>query len=258
MNPTPRRHAGTIRPLARLLPLLLLLLAAACSHKVRELEPVDQAMEKAMRAFRKGRTIDALERFERMGLDYAGSALMDSVRYMEAECQYELGEWLLAADLYDELVGRYPTSPLVDDARLRTADCWYELSPKPALDQTYTYKAIQAYQTLLDDWPDSPHRALAEERIDLCRSKLARKDLRNAELYYRMSRWPAALLYLNEILETWYDQPPVIEKALYYKALSQWRMKRTEDARASALEYLESWPEGDFRSQIEDLLQAIG
>lgn len=243
--------------MVRLLPLLLLL-AAACSKKVREAVPVEHAMAKAMKAYGKERYIDALEQFERMSLDYAGSALMDSVRYMEAQCQYELGEWLLAADLYDELIGRYPTSPLVDDARLHNADCWYELSPKPALDQTYTYKAIQEYQALLDDYPDSPHRALAEERIDLCRSKLARKDLRNAELYYRMSRWPASLLYLNEVLETWYDQPAVIEKALYYKALCQWRMKRAEDARATALEYIESWPEGDWLPEMRDLLEAIG
>jgi outer membrane protein assembly factor BamD len=254
MRPSAARRAAWLR----LLPLLLLaLLAAACARKVRELRPVDEVMAQAMRSFHKGRYVDALGRFEQMSLDYAGSALMDSVRYMEAECQYQLKEWLLAADLYEELVSRYPTSPLVDDARLRIANCWYELSPKPALDQTFTYKAIQEYQALLDDYPGSPHRALAEERIDLSRRKLAQKDLRNAELYYRMSRWPAALLYLNEILETWYDQPAVAEKALYYKALCQWRMKLGADARATAEEYLETWPAGSWADAMRDLLGSL-
>jgi len=257
MDPTAHRRGAPRAAIRLLAAALLLLLAAACSRQVHEAEPVEQAMARAMRSFEKGRLIDALDRFERMSLDYAGSALMDSIRYMEAECQYGLGEWLLAADLYDELVQRYPTSPLVDDARLRVADCWFELSPRAELDQTYTHRAIVEYQSLLDDYPDSPHRELAEERIDECRRKLARKDLRNAEVYYRLGRWPAALLYVNEILETWYDQPAACEQALYYKTLSQWRMKRFEDARASALEYLETWSEGPRRPQVEELLEAL-
>lgn len=245
----------SIRPLAWLL--LLLLVAASCSQKPRELAPVDQVMARAMRSFEKGRYVDALDRFTRMGLDYAGSSLMDSVRFMEAECQYQLDEFLLAADLYQELVTRYPTSPLVDEARLRTADCWFELSPHFALDQTYTIKAVDEYQSLLDDFPDSPHRGLAEERIHACRHKLALKDLRAAELYLKMEEWPAALLYFNDVLETWYDQPDVMERALYQKAVSQSRMKRVADARATLEEYLATWPDGGHAAQARQDLEAL-
>jgi outer membrane protein assembly factor BamD len=238
--------------------LSVLFLMTACSSKVHERPTVDKAMAQAMRSFEKGRHVDALDRFNRMGLDYAGSALMDSIRFMEAECQYNLKDYLLAADLYDEVLERYPSSPLVDDSRVRVADCFFELSPRYSLDQSYTYRAMQEYQGLLDDYPNSEYAVLAEERLDNCRHKLAWKDVKNAELYYRMSSWPAALIYLNEILETWYDQPDVEELAYYYKALSEYRMSRTADARASAKEFLASYPESSKRESIQSLLEQLG
>jgi outer membrane protein assembly factor BamD len=176
---------------------------------------------------------------------------------MEAECQYQLREYLLAADLYQELVTRYPTSPLVDEARLRTADCWFELSPHYALDQSYTLRAVDEYQGLLDDFPDSPHQALAEERIAACRHKLAWKDLKSAELYFRMEYWPASLLYLNDVLENWYDQPDVMELALWYKSQCQTRMKRAADTRASLEEYLRTWPDGAHAGEVRRQLATL-
>ncbi len=237
--------------------LVLFLLALSCSKQVRELDPVDDAMARAMKKFERERYVDALDRFTKMSLDYAGSRLMDSIRYMEAECQYRLDEYLLAADLYQELIERYPNSSLVDDSRLRIADCYYELSPKAALDQSFTYRAIEEYQGLLDDYPESEHRQLAEERIDACRAKLARKDLRNAELYYRMAKYKSSLLYLDDILETWYDQPEVMEKAMYYKALCQVRMKRQADAKATMREYLRVFLDGDHAAQMDQMLDEM-
>lgn len=234
--------------------LLLLALAIGCSRSVHELRPVDEAMTDAMKKFERERYVDALDRFTRMSLDYAGSRLMDSIRYMEAECQYQLGEFLLAADLYEELISRYPNSPLVDDSRLKVAHSYYELSPRYALDQSFTFRAIEEYQSLLDDYPESDHAAMAEKRINTCRAKLARKDLKNAELYYRMTKYSSSLLYLNDILETWYDQPRVMEKAMYYKALCQIRMKREADARASLQEYLRIHPDGTQAAQVQQLL----
>jgi outer membrane protein assembly factor BamD len=244
----------TIRSLAAL---VLFLMALSCSKQVHELDPVDDAMARAMKKFERERYVDALDRFTKMSLDYAGSRLMDSIRYMEAECQYRLDEHLLAADLYQELIERYPNSSLVDDSRLRIADCYFELSPKAALDQSFTYRAIEEYQSLLDDYPESEHQPLAEERIDSCRAKLARKDLRNAELYYRMSKYKSSLLYLDDILETWYDQPEVMEKAMYYKSLCQVRMKREADARATMREYLRIFPDGAHEAQMGQMLDEM-
>ena len=225
-----------------------------CSARTHERPAVDVAMAQAMKSFDKERFVDSLDRFNRMGLDYAGSALMDSIRFMEAECQYQLAAFLLAADLYEEVIERYPSSELVDDARVRVADCFFELSPKYSLDQSLTYRAMQEYQGLLDDYPGSEHSALAEQRIDACRHKLAVKDVKNAELYYRMSSWPAALIYLDETLETWYDQPDVTELALYYKALCEYRMKRTADALATAREFVANYPDSAHTRDMEEML----
>lgn len=245
------------RAMRTIAPVLGILILASCSQTPKELQPVDQAMARAMRQFHKERYIDALDRFTKMTLDYAGSSLMDSIRYMEAECQYQMDEFMLAADLYEEVATRYPNSPLVENSLLRRADCWYELSPNYALDQTYTLRALDEYQALLEEHPDSPHKSMAEERIAACRHKLAFKEMKSAELYVRMEQWPAALLYLDQVLETWYDQPDVMELSLYYKVLCQQRMKRVADTRATAEEYLRTWPDGSHLSEVKALLGGL-
>jgi outer membrane protein assembly factor BamD len=226
----------------------------SCKYKAGKQVSVDQAMGQAMKYYNKGRYVDAIDRFTRMSLDFAGSALMDSISYMEAECQFQMKEYLLAADQFEIVISRYPSSPLIDEARIRVADSYYELSPKFSLDQTFTYQAIGEYQSLLDDYPDSDQREKAENRLDLCRNKLSRKDLHTAELYYKMSLWPSTILYVDEILENWYDQPATMEEALYLKAITQDKMKRTADARATMEEFLATYPDSDRANEIEQLL----
>ncbi len=50
----------SIRSLAAL---VLFLLALSCSKQVRELDPVDDAMARAMKKFERERYVDALDRF---------------------------------------------------------------------------------------------------------------------------------------------------------------------------------------------------
>ena len=72
-----------------------------------------------------------------------------------------------------------------------------------------------------------------------------------------MALWPAALLYLNEILETWYDQEEIMEQAHYLKGVCQAKMKRWADARASITEFLAAYPESRLRPLAEAQLDAL-
>ena len=233
------------------------LLVACAGKEPKPIEPVEQAMRKAMKQYHKERYFDAAERFNKMGLDYSGSALMDSITYMQAESQYQLKEFVLAAELFDEVISRYPRSTLVDQARYRIAESYWELSPVYGLDQSYTYRAINEYQALLDDFPDSEWAQIAEERLDACRYKLAWKEFKSAELYYRMTQYEAALHYLDDAVETWYDQPEIMERALFLKGLCQARMHRDVDARATLREYLEKYPDSERNSEARELLDRL-
>lgn len=200
------------------------LLVSCAGKEPKPMEPVETAMAKAMRQYQRERFFDASESFTRMAVDYAGSALMDSITFMQGESQFQLKEYLLAAELFDEVISRYPRSGLVDQSRFRIAESYYELSPHYGLDQSFTWRAIDEYQALLDDYPDSEWARQAGDRINECRSKLAWKEFKSAELYYRMTQYEAALHYLDGAVDTWYDQPLVVERALFLKGLCQARM----------------------------------
>jgi TolA-binding protein len=69
-----------------------------------------------------------------------------------------------------------------------------------------------------------------------------------------MTQYDAALNYLNDAVDTWYDQPLVVERALFLKGLCQARMHRDVDARATLREYLEKYPDSERAAEARELL----
>ena len=62
----------------------------------------------------------------------------------------------------------------------------FESAPEPRLDQSPTIGAINAYQTFLDNFPDSPYREEAQRKLFELQDKLIMKEYLSAKLYYNL------------------------------------------------------------------------
>ena len=60
-----------------------------------------------------------------------------------------------------------PASPLVPLAQYKIGLCYYRLSPQSSLDQVYTSRAIEEFQTFIEYYPKDEHVADAEAKIKL-------------------------------------------------------------------------------------------
>jgi len=161
--------------------------------------------DKGVVAFGKKKWEKAIENFSMALLNSPGGELADDAQFYLGECYFNKKEYLLAISEYQQLTERYTYSPLVEDAYYKIAVSYFKLSPKYQLAQESTLKSLQSLQDFLDAFPDSKYRGDVEEKIQGIRNKLARKIYESGCLYRKLEEWDSAIIYLDNLLEMYYD-----------------------------------------------------
>jgi len=167
-----------------ILPAILFVWGCSSSKEVANLSAEDR-FEIGKEKFDKKKYLDAVEDFKYILIQYPGSAVADDAQFYLAESYYNKGEYLLAASEYENLIRGYPSSEYVPMSRYKLGLCYYNLSPKSQLDQTYTYKAIDALQGFIEYHPTSAFVQDAEQKIHELINKLAKRDYETAVFYMR-------------------------------------------------------------------------
>ncbi|MCS7279867.1 MAG: outer membrane protein assembly factor BamD [Thermodesulfobacteriaceae bacterium] len=170
------------------------------SPKPKEPE-LSELLNKAEKSFRNGQFDFAYDYYQEIKNKYPGSleAILASLRM--ADCKYWLGDYLEAISLYEEFEKFYPTNEAIPYVIFQIATSYYKLKLSYDRDQTYTKKAIENYERLLKNFPESPYNLEAQRRIHELRELLAKQELYIANFYYRLKYYRGAyqrLLYLIE------------------------------------------------------------
>jgi outer membrane protein assembly factor BamD len=197
---------------------------------------------------------EAANEFTIIILRYAGSSVADSAQYYLGMSHYQLEEYIISAAEFSKLVNNMPQSPLVPDAQYMLGMSYYEMSPRAALDQEYTKKALRAFQLYLEDFPQHNKRDDVEKKLFELREKLAQKEFLNADLYRKMFRLRSSLIYYDIVLERYYDtswaDDALVGKALVYIELEEW-----VKAREQLLIFQDKFPDSDLEYIVERSLR---
>jgi len=145
--------------------------------------------------------LEAINEFEVIRLQFPGSSIADSAQYYLGECHFQQEEFLLAAEEYQTLRRTMPASPLVPIAQYKIALCYFNLSPNSPLDQEYTTRAIDEFQTFIEYYPTNDLVKDAETKINDLNTKLARKLFETGQLYMKMSYYSAAISSYNLVMK---------------------------------------------------------
>ncbi|GAG82872.1 unnamed protein product, partial [marine sediment metagenome] len=89
-------------------------------------------------------------------------------------------------------------------------------SPPYQLDQSYTVKAIEEFQSFIDFFPIDQKVEEAERKISELNLKLAEKEFNSARIYEKMEYYNASMDYYTKVYETYHDTE-FAPKALYRK-----------------------------------------
>jgi outer membrane protein assembly factor BamD len=210
----------------------------------------EERFNHAKMLFDKGSYLDAVNEFTVITLQYQGSTSAADAQYYLGECRFEREEYMLAAFEYTVVKRNYPASPRVPDALYKLALAYYKLSPKSSLDQQYTKRALDEFQSFVEYYPSHAMAVDADARIKELNTRMAKKQYETARLYAIMEYYRAALFYYDDVIEKYHDTE-YAPLAYIDKVDLLVSRDRYKDASVEVNRFLERYPNSVFRSRME-------
>jgi outer membrane protein assembly factor BamD len=154
---------------------------------------------------------------------------------------------------YRDYLNRYPGAPRRDYARYQFALCSDKEHETPDRDQTATREAIEQYNALIREFPDSGYAGAARERIRQLTDLLAEHDFGIGYFYLRKGSAASALGRFNQLQQRYPDYGAK-DKLYYYQAVALDRLGRKDEARQYFGRVVEEYPASDFAKKAKSKL----
>ena len=191
---------------------------AAELYATGELEMTKKRYEEARLPFRK-----VVER-------HPQSSYAPRARFLIGEAYYREGEFDKAIKEFESFLAFFPRHEISDLVQYRLAMSYYDQLKPVEQDQSITAKAGDQFRKLVREYPDSRYASDALSKIEICRGRLAQKELWIAAYYINQGNAPAARQRLELVLRE-YSRTLVVPEALYRLADVDTQEGRLQDAR---------------------------
>ncbi len=201
--------------------LLALLLLGGCTtivdffkQRPQPLPPASELYALGERELERKRYEDARTAFRKIVERHPQSNFSPRARFLIGETYYRESEWEKAAKEFETFLSFYPRHQIADLVQFRLAMTYYDQMKPVEQDQGTTKKAMEAFKTLVREYPDSRYAGDALGKSDLCRGRLAQKELWVAAYYLNQGNASAARQRLENVLKD-YPRTLVIPEALF-------------------------------------------
>ena len=127
---------------------------------------------------------DARSRFKDIVARHPDSSYAPRARFLIGETYFREGEFDKAVKEFEAFLAFYPQHQIADLVQYRLAVSYYDQMKPVEQDQALTGKALAQFKKLVKDYPQSRYASDALAKIDICRGRLAQKELFIAHYYY--------------------------------------------------------------------------
>lgn len=182
----------------------------------------DAKYEAAFEYFNGGKYSKAAALFESLSVLTSGTERDDTVQYYWGLSNYRFKDYYTAETNFASFVENYPRSPFASEARYLRLDCLYRSTYRYELDQSPTYKAMNAISEYMQEYPNSVHMETCELMMSDLETRLDTKAFEAARLYYKMEDYIASRVAFRNVLKD--DADNIFrEDILYYIAMSSYK-----------------------------------
>src|SRR5918996_1804905 len=221
------------------LALFLLLLLSGCSSVAELLRagptpilPPEELYQLGENELTKRRYEEARKHFRRIVERHPNSSSAPRARFLIGEAFYREGEFDKAIAEFDAFLAFYPRHQIADLAQYRLAMSYYDQIKPIEQDQTLAAKALDQFKKLVKEYPESRYATDALAKIDICRGRLAQKEVWVAAYYYNgQGNALGARQRLEKVLKE-YPRTLVVPEALFLLAEISFREGKTDEAKA--------------------------
>ena len=245
------------------LTLLVVFSMSSCSeyHKVLNKGKNVEKYQMAEKLFNEGKYDKAIPLFEKVIGPYGGKPQLERIQYMIAKSSYEVGDYSLASYYFTKFINNYPKSTKLEEAAFLSAKSYYMGAPKYSVDQQDTYKALEAFQEYINDYPNTELAKEANVYYKELTHRLEEKDFEVAKQYYHTEYYVAAI-YAFDTFNEEHLGSDFKEDALYYKFKSSYELGmnstlikkegRLKEAKEAFSKFQKSYPDSDKMKEVQN------
>jgi outer membrane protein assembly factor BamD len=239
----------------------LLLLLGGCTTLVdffrqrpQALPPASELYAEGETQLNKGRFDEARTAFRKVAERHPQSGYAPRARFLVGEAFYREGQFDKAIKEFEGFMSFYPRHEISDLVQFRLAMSYYDQMKPVEQDQEITRKAMEAFKVLVREYPESRYAADALAKIDICRGRLAQKELWVAAYYINQGNPSAGRQRLEKVIKD-YPRTLVIPEALYRLGEVYQNDGRTEDAQRMFRQVADEYPYTDWGKRAVQRLQ---
>ena len=255
----------------RLTFLLSLLVLISCNEyqKVLNNGTASDQYKMAVKLYETKKFSKALRLFEKITPAYRGKPQMERIQFMIAQANFNIKSYSLSGYYFDRFTKNYPKSSKNEEAAFLSAYSYKLASPTFSTDPTDTNKALDAFQTFINNYPNSDKLEEANKHYKDLRYRLQKKYFEIAKVYYTtadydMRNYKAAIQAFDNLLGD-YLGSEFKEEALYYRLKSahdfvlkstiRRKADRVVDAMAAYDKLIRNFPDSKYKIEAEEMLK---
>ncbi len=242
----------------RLLLVAVALLLAGCGWlrpQPTHIQPPDELYQLGENELARKRYEEARQHFRKIVERHPNSSYAPRARFLLGEAFYREAEFDKAIKEFETFLSFYPRHQIADLVQYRLAMAYYDQLKPIEQDQTLARKALEAFKKLVKEYPESRYATDALAKIDVCRGRLAQKEVWVASYYFSQGNTAGARGRLEYVLKE-YPRTLVYPEALWLLAEVALREGKPEEARELLNRLAAEYPYTDFGRRAAQRLAA--
>ena len=214
-------------------------------------DPTAEALfEEGNRNFNDKRYVRAIDNYSKLRSDHPFSPLMTEVELKIADAYYRNQQYPEAINAFKEFQSMHPTNENIPFVVLRLGQAHFDQFTSADRDQKNTEIAKGYFETVITNYPKSPHAAEAREKLAKAIEYLAEHEFTVAHFYYQQEKFPAARDRFEEIVRKYKDTPTAI-KSLFYLGESYRNEKNSLRAALAYEALIQHYPQSKFAADAK-------
>lgn len=247
-------------PVLSVISALFLVSLAACSTKessssnfVDDIKPADTLYNQALADLDSGDTKSARKRLDEIDRQHPYSEYSRRSLVLQTYLKYRKKEYDDAISTGNRYVTLYPTDKDAAYAQYLVGMSYFRQIPDVTRDQTITARAYNAFNVVVEQYPESEYVEDSRTKMRVAFDQLAGKEMLNGRYYLERREYLAAINRFREVVEK-YQTTRHVEEALARLTEAYYALGIVDEAQTAAAVLGHNFPDSQWYKDAVALL----
>ena len=194
--------------------------------------------------------------FKQVLEDYPDSQERIAALMLLADVHYDEKEYEEAKFHYRRFIELYPANKYADRAHYYKAMTDFKMMDHTLRDQTPTKSALEGFDRLITNFPDSPYKQPAIEKRRECLKNLAGNIMEISRFYFRTKSYQSAIERLKSLAEQ-YPNHANKEEAIFLIGESYYKSQNFDQAQQEYKKLLQQYPSSLYAKEARSRLRKM-